>query len=115
MEAVNEVRQVFGLQGLSDESLDAFTVYSPQLEPASSEAPPAARAALDWLAASARNGGVNTSVLPAQLPSANDPVSCAGSVVRLHACEEGKKESCRLVIVRVTGSNRQPWQILGWR
>jgi type II secretory pathway component PulK len=115
MEAINEVRQVLGLGGLSDASLDAFTVYSQQLEPVASEAPPAVRAALDWLAASAGNGGVNASVLPAQLPNANDPVSYAGSVVRLHACEEGKKEMCRLVIVRVTGSNRQPWQFLEWR
>lgn len=115
MEAINEVRQVLGLHGLTDASIDAFTVYSQQLEPALSEAPSAARAALDWLAASAGSGGVNATVMPTQLPNANDPVSYAGSVIRLHACEEGKQDSCRLVIVRLTGSGRQPWLILEWR
>lgn len=115
METVNEVRQVMGLHSLSDASLDAFTVYSQQLEPATSEAPLAARAALDWLAASAGNGGMSASALPDQPPNASDPVSYAGSVVRLRACEETKNSACRIVIARVTGSARQPWLMLQWR
>lgn len=115
MESIDEVRQVLDLHDLSESDLDAFTVYSQQHEPMFSEAPSAARAAFDWLAAAAGNGGVNAAVLPAQLPNAGDPASYAGSVIRLRACEENRETACRLIIVRVTGSARQPWLVLSWR
>jgi general secretion pathway protein K len=108
MEAVDETRQVMGLGELSDDALDAFTVYSQQKEPFASEAPPAVRRALQLL-----DEGV--AVMPAALPNANDPVSYAGSVIRLRACVEGVSEGCRSVVVRVTGSKREPWQTMSWR
>ena len=115
MESVDEVRQVMGLRGLSDEGLDAFTVYSQQLEPASAEAPQAARDSLAWLAGVAVLGGVNALPNPA-LPNANEAVSYAGSVVRLRACVEGEGDApCRTIVVRVTGNTRQPFQVLLWR
>jgi general secretion pathway protein K len=107
METLEEVRQVLGLEGLSDAALDVFTVYSQQREPAMSEASAELRVAL---------GGVGS--IPAiaiQLPNPADPVSYAGSVIRLQACEGGKTEGCRIAVVRVTGSSRQPWQILRWQ
>ena len=80
---------------LSDASLDAFTVYSQQLEPAASEAPQAVRDSLDWLAGVAGQGGVNALPTPV-LPNANEAVSYAGSVVRLHACVKSEGEApCR--------------------
>jgi len=115
MENIDEVRQVLGLQDLSDAALDAFTVYSQQREPMPSEASTASRAAFDWLAGVAGAGGVNASALPTQLPNASDPVSYAGSIIRLRACEENRKTACRVAIVRMTGSSRQPWSILSWR
>jgi type II secretory pathway component PulK len=115
MESVEEVRQVMGLRGLSDASLDAFTVYSQQIEPAASEAPQGVRDALEWLADAAGEGGAN--VLPAEtLPDSTQPVSYAGSVVRLPACIENESDApCRTAVVRVTGSSRQPFQVLSWR
>jgi type II secretory pathway component PulK len=107
LEAVDEVRQVRGLGALSDELLDAFTVYSQQKEPFAAEALEATRKALSVLGM--------TSALPSAPPDANEPVSYAGSVIRLHACEEGQKDSCRVVVVRVTGSNRTPWLMMMWR
>jgi general secretion pathway protein K len=106
-EAVEEVRQVMGLDALGDDALDAFTVYSQQKEPFAAEAPPAALRALDLLG--------RESALPMALPNANDPVSYAGNVIRLRGCEEGAMEACRVVIVRVTGSRRSPWQVMSWR
>jgi len=112
MESVEEVRQVMDLRSLSDSSLDAFTVYSQQLEPAPSEAPQAVRESLAWLAGVAGQGGVNA--LPAAaLPNSNEAVSHAGSVGRLRACVEGDAPY-RTIVVRITGSARQPWQILAW-
>jgi general secretion pathway protein K len=108
MENIDEVRQVLGLADLSDAGLDVFTVYSQQLEPMASETPPAVRAALGWVDAS-------HSVLSTQSPNSSDPVSYAGSVIRLRACDEHTNDRCRLVVVRVTGSARQPWQILRWQ
>jgi general secretion pathway protein K len=107
MEAVEEVRQVMGLAALSDEALDAFTVYSQQREPFAAEAPEATSKALELI-------GVKSAVSTA-LPDASEAVSYAGSVIRLHACEEGVKVACRVVVVRVSGSNRDPWQVMLWR
>lgn len=115
MENIEEVRQVLGLRGLSDESIDAFTVYSQQLEPASSAAPQVVRDSLDWLAGVAGQGGVDA-MGASTLSNSNEAVSYAGSVVRLRACVEGDGEApCRTVVVRVTGSTRQPFQFLFWR
>jgi general secretion pathway protein K len=105
-ETVEEVRQLLGLGSLSDAALDAFTVYSQQKEPFAAEAPPATRRALDVLQVDR--------ALPPALPNPDDPVSYAGSVIRLRACD-AVRGPCRIVVVRVTGSSRAPWQVLLWR
>jgi general secretion pathway protein K len=105
METTEEVRQVLGLGGLSDGAIAAFTVYSQQREPFAAEAPPATRRALRLLGMEGE---------PASPPNANDPVSYAGSVIRLHACEERAEGACRVLVVRMTGSSRQPWLLLHW-
>jgi type II secretory pathway component PulK len=107
IEAVEEVRQVLGLEGLSDPALDLFTVYSQQREPAMSEASAELRSAL-------AGAGIAPAVA-IQVLNSGDPVSYAGSVIRLHACKEGAKDDCRIAVVRVTGSSSQPWQTLWWR
>jgi general secretion pathway protein K len=106
METAEEVRQVLGLEALSDAALDVFTVYSQQREPALSYASAELRAAL---------GGDAASAIASQLPNPGDPVSYAGSVIRLRACEPSRQDYCRVAVVRVTGSSRQPWQTLWWR
>ena len=116
MESVEEIRQVLGLADLADPGLDAFTIYSQQLEPAPGESPPATRAALDWLARSAGQGGTHAPLEPAAPPSPNDPVSYAGSVVRLRACLADERDApCRMTVQRVTGSARQPFLVFMWR
>jgi general secretion pathway protein K len=115
MESVEEVRQIMGLRALSDASLDAFTVYSQQTEPAPAEAPQIVRDALAWLLSSAGDGGVSTLPAPG-LASATEAVSYAGSVIRLRACVENEADApCRTNVVRVTGSARQPILVLSWR
>jgi general secretion pathway protein K len=115
-EVVEELRQVLGLHDLSDAQLDAFTVYSQQLEPASTEAPQAVRDALAWLAKSAGEGGSNAASDAPPPPNPAQPVSYAGAVVRLRACMKDQTEApCRVTIQRVTGNNRNPFQVLLWR
>jgi hypothetical protein len=104
-----------GLEDLSDEAVDAFTVYSQLVEPAATEAPPLVRRALSWLAGVAAEAGVNAALPPA-LPDAAQAVSYAGAVVRLRACmEQERAAACRVTVQRVTGSSRQPFLILLWR
>jgi general secretion pathway protein K len=106
-ETVDEVRQVMGLSALSDEALEGFTVYSQQREPSATEAPEAARKAFGVL-------GVELA-LPTALPNASDAVSYAGNVIRLRGCDEAMKQACRVVVVRISGSTRAPWQVMVWR
>jgi general secretion pathway protein K len=114
-ESVEELRQVLGLQDLSDQQLDSFTVYSQQLEPYAAEAPTTVRDALAWLAKSAGEGGAN-SPLPPPLTNSGESVSYAGSVIRLRACQADDPQApCRVTVQRITGSLRNPFQIFLWR
>lgn len=115
-ESVDELRQVLGLHALSDEQLDAFTVYSQQLEPSASDAPPAVRDALAWLARAAGEGGTNAPPASVALGDSSEPVSYAGSVIRLRACLAAQRAApCRITVQRATGSSRQPYQVFAWR
>jgi general secretion pathway protein K len=115
LESTEEIRQVLGLESLDDEALDAFTVYSQLQSPAAFEATPAVRRALTWLANAAGEGGI-PAALDAPPVDVNQPVSYAGSVVRLRACLERDLEGpCRTTVQRVTGSSRQPSLVLTWR
>lgn len=114
-ESVGELRQVLGLHDLTDAQLDAFTVYSQQAEPFAAEAPQIVRDALAWLAGTAGQGGAET-VPPAPPASSLGPVSYAGSVIRLRACNSRERAApCRTTVQRVTGSSRQPFQVFAWR
>ena len=115
-ETVEELRQVMGLSDLTDQQLEAFTVYSQQLEPYGSEAPQLVRDALNWLSRSAGEGGVNSLPPDAVNTNSSEPVSYAGSVIRLRACLLDEKESpCRMTVQRVTGNSREPFQVFAWR
>jgi len=115
-ESVEELRQVLGLNDLTDQQLEAFTVYSQQLEPYGSEAPPTVRDALNWLSRSAGEGGVNVAPPDNAVTDSSQPVSYAGSVIRLRACLLGEKEApCRVTVQRITGSSRESFQVFAWR
>lgn len=115
-ESVEELRQVMGLQDLTDQQLDSFTVYSQQLEPYGAEAPTAVRDAIAWLSKSAGQGGANAVLPPPPPSSGGDAVSYAGSVLRLRAClVEDEEAPCRVTVQRLTGSLRKPFQVYLWR
>jgi general secretion pathway protein K len=115
-ESIDEVRQVLGLHDLTDATLDAFTVYSQQLEPHAQEAPQLVRDGIAWLDRSAGEGGVNAALPDTIQESSREPVSYAGSVIRLRACMADEKGTpCRMTVQRVTGSTRQPFQVFTWR
>ena len=115
LESTEEIRQVLGLEGLGDESLEAFTVYSQLQSPAAFEANESVRKALTWLANAAGEGGV-PAALDAPAIDASQPVSYAGSVVRLTACLEAARAApCRITVQRITGSGGRPFQTLVWR
>jgi general secretion pathway protein K len=114
-ESTEEIRQVLGLEKLDDEALDAFTVYAQLQSPATFEATPGVRRALTWLANAAGEGGVPSEV-GAPAVDGSEPVSYAGSVIRLRACMEAARDTpCRETVQRMTGSSGRPYQVLAWR
>ncbi|HTU65577.1 MAG TPA: hypothetical protein VMF52_06495 [Steroidobacteraceae bacterium] len=113
-ESVDELRQVLGLNTLDDATLDAFTIYSSQSEPAAGEAPPRVRAALAIIAKTA-GSEPPAAVLDDTRAASSEPVSYAGAVVRLRACLEPERDVCRTTVVRITGNARQPMLVLAWR
>lgn len=115
-ESVQELRQVLGLHDLTDEQLDAFTVYSQQLEPYAADAQGSVRDALAWLVRAAGEGGANEMPIDAGGTDSSEPVSYTGSVIRLRACLADEHPSpCRTTVQRPTGSSRQPFQVFLWR
>jgi general secretion pathway protein K len=114
-ESVSEVRRVLGLENLSAEVLDAFTVYSHLGEVRQSAAPPVVTRALQWADRKKlggrqwldRDGG--TSQLAA---SRSNP---AGELLRLTACVDSQGQRlCRVAIVRMTGDAQRPTQVFRW-
>ncbi len=115
-ETVAEVRQVLGLSGLTDQQLDMFTVYSQQAEPHPADAPQGVRDALASLATAAGQGALPVAPEAEALPDPAQLVSYAGAVVRLRACMKDEREApCRVTVQRITGSNREPFQVFLWR
>jgi general secretion pathway protein K len=114
LETVEELRQVIGFERIDDAALDAVTVYSQQLDPASGDMPEGAAAAVRWLNKEAGQG--RAPALPEAAPTpSNGPVSYDGQVVRLKACIEKHPEACRTLIARITGSRLHPVLVLKWR
>jgi general secretion pathway protein K len=90
-ETVSELRQVLGAEGLTEEMLKAFTIYSHALA--------AERPAID--------GSPEGSVVRGGL---------AGEAIQLTACAAVlKTTACREAIVRLTGNRAQPALVYSWR
>jgi type II secretory pathway component PulK len=119
-ESVEELRQVLGGEDIAPELLDAFTVYTHERVPAPSLASAPVLRALKF--ADQQHLGAHTWLPEGDVSSlSSDGMqdvghTFAGEVVRLRACAaHGGVQRCRLAIVRVTGSVRQPLQVYSWR
>lgn len=114
-ETISEVRLVLSGGSLSDQLLEALTVYSHAAGAGVGvEGSPLARAHR-W--ADARQLGGHR-WLDTQSPGAvvDRTESLASKAVRFRACVDATDWSvCRRAIVRFTGNTQQPWQILAWQ
>lgn len=103
-ESVEELRQVMGASDLDPQLLDAFTVYTQhQQEPVAAWASELVRRALESL----------------HDEQAGDMVSARAvadrDVLRVRACAQiDRYARCRLAVVRLTGSVRDPFQVFVW-
>jgi general secretion pathway protein K len=99
-EAVDEMRQVLGLQNVEDKVLEAFTVYSHLAKPRASTRTAAVQQAL-------ASQGISG--------AASEPIALSTEVVRLRACAVNSRLSlCRVAIVQFTGNLRRPWLVFQW-
>ena len=108
-ESVEELHQVLGSENISPELFEAFTVYSHERVPtlATNEA---VANALKY--ADAQRLGDQSWPIVAQ----DTTRTFIGEVLRVRACVENKNaKSCRLAILRITGSNGHPLLIYAWR
>jgi general secretion pathway protein K len=115
-ESVEELRQVLGAANVSEEILQAFTVYTHTRSPADVSAVPAARKALEY-ADKRQLGGHKwlTSAAENASDEGQQQQSLTGEVVRVRACLPVNSARCRVVIARLTGSRDQPLQIFVWK
>jgi len=138
-ESVTELRQVLGLENLTDAQLDAFTVYTHVPTPTPQSSVDSVRKALDWLhappielqssvvvidaAASEQTPASQKASQESPLEQSQDSQvgasvsqSVTGQVVRLRACAiRGRTPTCRLAIVRFTGNNTNPFLVFVWQ
>jgi general secretion pathway protein K len=114
-ESISEVRRVLGLENLSAELLDAFTVYSHVAGVRENAAPPAVLRALQW-ADKKKLGGrqwLNQQASGSLQSSATR--NLAGELLRLTACIDASEQRlCRIAIVRLTGDAQRPVQVFRW-
>jgi general secretion pathway protein K len=84
-ETVSELRQVLGAERVTDQMLNAFTVYS------------------------------HAKVANTAAPASSEPGVLAGETVRLSACATSSQTRvCRIVVVRLTGNRAQPLLVYSW-
>ena len=108
---ITEVRRVLGMENVSDELLDAFTVYSHVAGVRESAAPPAVTRALHW--ADGRQQSI--SLAPTALRHESVTRNLAGELLRVAACIDGPEQHlCRIAVVRMTGNPQRPWQVFKW-
>jgi general secretion pathway protein K len=113
-ENVAELRQVADGDQVSQELLDALTVYTHAKYPLQSAAPPAVQRALAW-ADQRRLGDRRWVVNVPQSPGTADS-SAVGRLVRVHACATySRGRRCRGAVVRLTGDDRNPFEIFLWQ
>lgn len=109
-ETVGELRQVLGSERLTEELLDAFTVYTHSPVPSQAHASAVVTRALHWADARQVDGHRWLPELSPAGQSDHDS-NWAGKVVRLKTCV---KQLCRIAIVRITGNSQSPVQVFAW-
>lgn len=114
-QAVSDVRAIQGGSLLSDELLDAFTVYSRLRDPEQAGAPPLVQRALRNLNAINDAKSMDGNESPQIATSATASPVVIGQMLRLRACVQSMAVPiCRTAIVRLTGSTGKPLQIFAW-
>lgn len=115
-ETVFEVLQIVGAENLDENLLDAFTVYSHSAMVRQSAAPTAVMNALRWANAQYLAGRAWVGTEESGSAALSDTSRLAGEVVRLRACARATQiETCRVAIVRFTGSRDRPTLVFAWR
>jgi len=109
-ESPAEVREVLGLESLSDALLDGLTVYSHSQDVRAQVAQPVVIETLKWTR-SHRSG--NREWVDVDEHTAM-PSTAAGEAIRLRACLKGKAQLCRVAILRITGSRERPALVYAW-
>jgi general secretion pathway protein K len=104
-EAVGELRQVLGWQDVSELVLDAFTVYTHVADASPLSSIPLVQAAR-------KAQGIQIGTSP---PDTAATQSLAGQVVRMHACLSDAAGTCRVAVVRLTGSQRKLFLTYWWQ
>lgn len=113
-EAVSEIRRVLGAGKVTEDLLDAFTVYSHNASVREDSAPRVVARALRWADERQLGGHRWMTDQPPQVIGAA-AASLVGEVVRLTACT-GVPAShlCREAVVRLTGRPQRPTQVFAW-
>jgi hypothetical protein len=93
-QSVGELRRVLGLDNIGASTLNRFTVYTHESD--------AQDTADSFQCVGTRQAGAVDS-------------GFVGQVVRIRACSTEHVQLCRLAVVRLTGSPRNPFQIFLWR
>lgn len=116
LETVTELLQVLGAEKVDGRTLDAFTVYSHSTLVRQGAAPAAVMSALRWANAQQLAGRTWLSADNSGSKGLSDRQSLASEVVRLRACANSAElTTCRVAIVRFTGSREQPVLVFSWR
>jgi len=95
-QSAGELRRVLGLDNIDISTLSRFTVYTHESDSQDTADDGSFRCM------GARRAGATSSVL-------------IGEVVRIRACSIERVRLCRVAVVRLTGSSRNPFQIFLWR
>jgi general secretion pathway protein K len=110
-ESPAEIREVLGLESLSDDLLDGLTVYSHTQDVRAQLAEPVVKETLKWARAQRL---ANREWFDGSEDNAARPITAAGDAVRLRACLKGKAQLCRVAILRITGSRERPALVYAW-
>jgi general secretion pathway protein K len=110
-QSVEELRQVLGMDTLRSSVLRLFTVYTHQTDE-SSGFDGGGDPALASVESAPHCGGPRGGGMA---PGLAQQESLIGEVVRVRACATSPVRLCRLVVARLTGNTRNPFQIFVWQ
>lgn len=113
-ETITEIEQVLGLPALSDELLDAFTIYSQSPTVREDAATSAVQRALQWLRAAQSHAVIESEPGTPRTGRSNEE-TVIGKAIRVRACVDWRESKrCRVAIVRLTGDRARPVLVYAW-